>query len=66
MGMSKNEAIDQIVNILLMEQMIYPADYGLAERLLDFMTDPDNGLGMLPPLTKKGKYEWENSEEEQK
>ena len=40
-----------------------------AENILDFITGTDQdedgnqtGLGMLPPLTKKGRYQWDEED----
>lgn len=34
-------------------------DLQTAQRILDFIEDSENGLGMYPPMNKKGKFEWD-------
>lgn len=59
MEITKQEAAERLVDYCDNE---YVASLSLGDAILilDFLTMEDgvNGIGLLPPLTKQGKYEW--------
>ena len=59
--MTKKQAVEQVVDYCNAYLKI-SLSLDDAERLLDFMTmeDGENGIGLLPPLTKQGRYQWDS------
>lgn len=64
MGMTKLEAINRLIDFSV-DTLQLNVSLSQVEQLLDYLTSEDgvNGLGCYPPLTKKGKYEWESEQE---
>lgn len=59
--MKKSEAVIRLDKFIL--KIINEKERVTAEEILNFITandeEPDNGLGFYPPLTKKGKYDYD-------
>jgi hypothetical protein len=59
-SMTKKEAVEQLIKFCE-DHHIVSLSLQEAEAVLDFATmeDGENGIGLLPPLSKKGRYIWE-------